>query len=129
PPPAAAAGAAGPGPAAPPAPVAEPDVPQPIARVALAFVGSDPDAEEAWGRAINDPALPPNARKDLIEDLNEEGFTDPGHPTPDDLPLIVNRLALIEELIDGSMDDVNAAAFAEAYKDLARMLVRAGGGN
>jgi divalent metal cation (Fe/Co/Zn/Cd) transporter len=38
--------------------------------------------------------------------------------------LIVNRLALIEQLAPESMDDVNAAAFAEAYKDLVDMYRR-----
>ena len=39
----------------------------------------------------------------------------------DDLPLIQSRLALIEDLAPNAMDDVNAAAFMEASKDLADM--------
>ena len=68
----------------------------PEARFALSYVGADEVAEEIWSAAINDPSLPPNERKDLIEDLNEDGFADPHHVTIDDLPLILSRLALIE---------------------------------
>ena len=96
----------------------------PLARQALTLVGSDADAEDVWVTAINDPGMPAESRKDLIEDLNEEGFDDPTHLTRDDLPLIVNRLQLIEELAPQAMDDVNAAAFAEAYKDLLHMFAK-----
>jgi len=81
-------------------------------------------AEDVWVAAINDPALPPETRKDLIEDLNEDGFPDPKHITEDDLPLILNRLELITSLAPESMDDVNADAFEEAYKDLVNMVYR-----
>jgi hypothetical protein len=100
----------------------EPVVPLEVARVALSFVGQDPDAEDAWVEAINDPALSPEDRQNLIEDLNEEGFPDPKNITPDDLPLILSRIELIEELGPQAMDEVNADAFAEAYKDLTNML-------
>src|SRR5436305_8511931 len=53
----------------------------PFARIALTFVGTDPDAEDYWFAAINDPDVPANERQDLIEDLNEEGLPDPKHPT------------------------------------------------
>ena len=94
----------------------------PAARAALSFVGADPDAEAYWMGAINDPNLPAEERKDLIEDLNEDGLSNPKHPGPEDLPLILNRLQLIEELAPDAMDRVNADAFAEAYKDLNNML-------
>ena len=96
-------------------------VADPVAREALVFVGADPAAEAYWFEAINDPTLSASERQDLIEDLNEEGFADPHHPTADDLPLIVNRLELIEEIAADAMDDVNSDAFAEAHKDLVRM--------
>jgi hypothetical protein len=96
----------------------------PIARVALSFVGADREAEGYWIDAINDPSLSAHERQDLIEDLNEEGFFDPRNPTEDDLPLIVSRLQLIEELAPEAMDDVNSEAFAEAKKDLERMALR-----
>jgi hypothetical protein len=90
----------------------------PTARAALSFVGADPEAEAYWLGAINDPKLPANERKDLIEDLNEDGLPDPKHPTVDDLPLILSRISLIEAVGLDAMDQVNADAFAEAYKDL-----------
>jgi len=110
-------------------PVADPQplVDVPTAREALSYVGADPQAEAVWVTAINDPNLPPNARKDLIEDLNEDGFVDPKHLSADDIPLIINRLVLIEQLAPDAMDDVNYAAFEEAYKDLRNMLRKASG--
>jgi hypothetical protein len=97
---------------------------QPLARAALSYVGADAAAEAVWMTAINDPSTPPKERQDLIEDLNEDGFPDPKNITSDDLPLIVNRMALIENLAPDAIDDVNAAAFAEAYKDLTNMLAK-----
>lgn len=89
-----------------------------LAREALSFVGLDPGAEEYWIEAINDPHLSADERQNLIEDLNEDGLSDPKHPTLDDLPVILSRLQLIEELAPGAMDQVNSDAFSEAYKDL-----------
>jgi hypothetical protein len=98
--------------------------PQKVARVALGYVGVDPVAEQVWEAAINNPNFTANERKDLIEDLNQEGFDDPKNLTAADLPLIVNRLQLIKNLAPQAADDVNAAAFAEAYKDLVNMLAK-----
>ena len=102
----------------------EPTIPLDVARAALAMVGHDPDAEDAWIEAINDPAHSPQDRSDLIEDLNEQGFPDPKNITFNDLPLILSRLALIEEVGPDAMDEVNEAAFAEAYKDLTNMVTK-----
>jgi hypothetical protein len=97
------------------------------ARFALSFVGADPEAEQYWVLAINDPNLSAHERQDLIEDLNEDGLSDPKNPSPEDLPLIVNRLAIIEELAGSPMDQVNADAFKEAYKDLLNLAALAMG--
>ena len=105
----------------------KPPARNPEARDALSRVGFDPAAEVVWLRAINDPDLPPEERKDLIEDLNEDGFPDPGNVTEADLPLILSRMELIEQLWPGAMDEVNEAAFREAYKDLVNMYIRLGG--
>ncbi len=94
----------------------------PTARMALSFVGADPVAEAYWIGAINDPSLSADERQNLIEDLNEDGLSDPKHPGPEDLPLVLNRIQLIEQLAPNAMDQVNADAFAEAYKDLLDML-------
>lgn len=106
----------------PKAPIQDPD-----ARVALSLVGIDPDAEDYWISAINDPTLPPEERKDLIEDLNETGLANPHQPGADDLPIIASRLQLIEALASNpnfvaGLDQVNKDAFAEAHKDLVNLL-------
>ena len=96
-------------------------VQDPTARAALYFVGADPDANAYWENAIFDPHLPAEERKDLIEDLNETGLADPHHPSPADLPLILARIQLIDQLVPYSMDQVDANAFVEAHKDLVGM--------
>jgi hypothetical protein len=78
-------------------------------------------------QAINDPVLTRGHRSNLIEDLNEDGFADPRNLTANDLPLIQNRIALIEQLAPNAMDQVNAAAFKEAYKDLVNMRAKVTG--
>ena len=103
--------------AKPKEPIQDPD-----AREALSLVGADPEAEAYWLAAINDPSLPANERKDLIEDLNEDGLSDPKHPSPEDIPLIVSRIQLIESHAPNSMDEINAKAFAEAHQDLVDLL-------
>jgi len=100
----------------------------PLARVALVLVGADADAEDYWFGAINDPSLPAHERQDLIEDLNEEGLSDPKNPGVEDVPLIMSRIELIEEAAPLAMDDVNRDAFLEAYKDLWNLLEIAMGG-
>jgi type IV secretory pathway VirB10-like protein len=93
----------------------------PLAREALAFVGADPAATEYWYAAINDPDLPNSERQDLIEDLNEDGLSDPKHPTPDDLPLILTRIKLIEAVWPTAPDQVALDACAEVYRDLVNL--------
>lgn len=105
----------------------EMSVTEPVARESLARIGVDPGADAAWIKAINDPNLSANARRNLIEDLNETGFANPRNLSVNDLPMIEYRLALIEQLAGDAMDDVNYAAFEEAYKDLIEMYARATG--
>ena len=93
-------------------------------RAALSLIGHDPEADEVWIQIINDPSLSANARQNLIEDLNEDGLSDPRNPTLDDLPLIKYRIQLIEELSPDAMDKVNSDAFQEAHKDLVNMANR-----
>jgi hypothetical protein len=96
----------------------------PMARQALQSVGTDDHATQLWATAINDQSIAADLRKDLIEDLNQDGFPDPRNLTEADLPLIDNRIALIEQLGPDAMDDTNFAAFQEAYKDLLNMRSR-----
>ena len=56
--------------------------------------------------------------------MNEEGYEDPKNLTVADLPLIVRRIQLTENLAPQAADEVNAAAFAEAYKDLMNMAAK-----
>jgi hypothetical protein len=104
--------------------LADPAKKEPFARLALNYVGADNQATELYLKAINDPGLTPDHRKNLIEDLNQDGFGDLKNLSPRDLPLIQNRLALIEKLAPQTADAVNAAAFKEAYKDLVAMRER-----
>jgi hypothetical protein len=92
----------------------------PRAREALALVGLNQQAEQYWLQAIFDTSLPEKEREDLMEDLNEVGFTDPDNVTPDDLPLIVSRLQIIEQ-IEPNADPFMKEHLDEAYKDLAHM--------
>jgi len=97
------------------------EVRDPDARVALRFVGVDPDAEQYWAEAIFDPSLPDHEREDLMEDLNEEGLSDPRHPSPADLQLIANRIVAIEKVAPHA-DQFMLPHLAEAYKDLWNLL-------
>jgi hypothetical protein len=96
-------------------------VQEPTARAALSLVGADPAAEQYWTAAIFDPSLPDSEREDLMEDLNEDGLSDPQHPGPQDLPLIVNRIRIIEEIAPYA-DDFMLEHLWEADKDLRNML-------
>jgi hypothetical protein len=88
---------------------------------ALPSVGDDADAELVWMTAVNDPDVPAEIRKALIDDLNVEGFSDPQNPTEEELPLILSRLEMIESIAPESLDETNATAFADSYKGLAKM--------
>jgi hypothetical protein len=91
----------------------------------LRFVGKDPAAEALWIEAIDQRERPEEERSDLIEDLNDEGVPDEvADVTPADVPVLLARLRLIERLAPRALDDVNAAAFAEAYKDLMNLVVK-----
>ncbi len=104
---------------APPANSGELEAPD--LRAALSLVGADPVAEQYWKEAIFDPSLSDKDREDLMEDLNEEGLSDPKHPSPEDLPLILNRLAIIEEVAPYA-DEFMLEHLGEAYKDLNNLL-------
>lgn len=92
-------------------------------REALAMIGHDPRADAVWIEIINDPSVSANARKNLIEDLNEDGLSY-RNLTVDDLPAIEYRIGLVEYLRPYAMDKVNADAFDEAHKDLVNMANR-----
>jgi hypothetical protein len=98
-----------------------PDQKEPLARVALAYTGASAQADQLYQTAINDPNMSADDRRNLIEDLNQDGLPNGKNLTASDLPMIQNRIAMIEQLAPNSMDQVNAKAFQEAYKDLTKM--------
>jgi hypothetical protein len=101
-----------------------PDNKEPLARLALSYVGVDAQANQFYEKTINDLTLTKSHRSNLIEDLNEDGLNY-RNLTARDLPIIENRLSLIEQLAPHAADAVNAAAFKEAYKDLVNMREKA----
>jgi type II secretory pathway pseudopilin PulG len=98
----------------------------PLARVALGMVGADADAEAYWLDAIYNPDLPDQEREDLMEDLNEDGLSDPRHPGPWDYPLIMNRITLIDQIVP-TADQFMLPHLWEAYKDLWNLAEQAQG--
>ena len=109
----------------PPPTVEHKIVKDPGAREALTFVGLDEDAETYWLDAIYDTSLPKSERQDLIDDLNEEGLSDPKHPSRDDLPLLLSRLEMLEELSSSLPKELD---WKESYDDLVNLVAVAQGG-
>ncbi|MFO0985004.1 MAG: hypothetical protein U1E76_25285 [Planctomycetota bacterium] len=105
---------------------AAPPIPELLARAALRLVGVDQAAERTWIAAIDQATLAPDARSNLIEDLNEDGFPD---LTTSPRPICRSSsraFASSSASRPARWTDVNAAAFEEAYKDLIDMLVQLG---
>ncbi len=96
---------------------------EPLARLALTYAGADAQANDFYLRAINDSGMSKDQRRNLIEDLNQDGFSR-GRVEAGDLSLIENRITLIEQNVSKTSDPVNVAAFKEAYKDLLKMRER-----
>ena len=61
-----------------------------------------------------------------MEDLNEVGFADPKNLTADDLPMILNRLRLIDAILPNA-NDFMSEHLLEAQKDLVDMYAAASG--
>ncbi len=97
---------------------------EPLARLALTYAGADAQANDLYLKAINDLKLPKDQRRNLIEDLNQDGLPRNRKLETSDLPLIENRIALIEENAAKASDPINLAAFKEAHKDLLEMRER-----
>jgi hypothetical protein len=109
--------------------VTDADSKESLARVALEFVGANDQALDLYHMATQDPALKPDQRRNLVEDLNQDGLESAKNPTPDDLKIIARRYALTQTYLqqdDVRRDVVLEAAFREAAKDLANMLQDAG---
>lgn len=105
----------------------EPAAKEGLARLALAYVGGNDQAVQLWHRAILDPSLLPDQKRNLVEDLNEDGLQNKKVPTPEDLQLIARRYALTQAYLQQEYvlkDKVLNAAFHEADKDLRNLLQR-----
>ena len=100
----------------------DPTKKEPLARYALTFTGSDPQATEFMHAAFRDPALPLPQRAELIEDLNQDGIQNEDNPTAQDAVLIAARLDLINRWYGEADQPPLVAAFDEARKDLVNML-------
>jgi hypothetical protein len=55
-----------------------------------------------------------------MEDLNEEGLSNPKQPGPEDLSLIMNRIQIIEDVAPQA-DAFMMEHLWEAYKDLVNL--------
>ena len=111
--------------------ITEPESREPLARVALTYVGaSDGAADPAvqlWHTAINDPALKPAQRRELVLDLDQDGLQNDKTPTAVDLPVVARRLALTTAYLQQDYvrnDPLLNKAFLEANKDLQKLLER-----
>lgn len=108
--------------------LAEPGSKEPLARVALAYVGTSEQALELFHTAVTDPAMLPDQTRNLIEDLNDDGLSNRKTPTAEDLQIIANRYAVTQAYLQQDYvrnDKVLNAAFREADKDLRNMLDKA----
>jgi hypothetical protein len=106
----------------------EPGSREPLARLALAYVGANQQAAELFHTALLDPALLPDQKRELVEDLNQDGLNSTKTPTAEDLRVISERYALTQAYLQQEYvvgDKVLNAAFREADKDLRNMLQRA----
>jgi hypothetical protein len=94
---------------------------EPLARAVLAYVGANAQAEDVYRRALSDPAMGDSQRQNLIEDLNQAGFSEVKKSPAAVVALIESRLAVIERLAPQFKDRTAVAAFVEARKDLLNM--------
>lgn len=108
--------------------LSEPGSKEPLARAALAYVGSNEQALDLFHTALLDESLLPDQRRNLVEDLNEDGLNNRRNPTPEDLHIIANRYALTQSYLKQDYvqnDKMLSEAFHEADKDLRNMLDKA----
>ncbi len=99
----------------------DPSKREPLIRYALNFAGADAQATEFWRKAITDPSIPFDHRRELIEDLNQDGLENEKNPTPHDAQLVAKRLELIDQLYNEVENPALINAWHEAGKDLQKM--------
>ncbi len=98
---------------------------EPLARLALNFAGTDEQANALYKLAINDQNLKPDSRRELIEDLNQDGFDNLKSLSDRDVQLVKSRLDLIGKYRQPNDPKMISDAFNEAEKDLKDMLAKA----
>jgi hypothetical protein len=98
---------------------------EPLASVALNYVGANAQADALFQTAVNDVALGGDLRRNLIESLSQNGFPNPKEVTVTDLPLIQKRLVFIEQAAAQATDPAIANAFDEVRRDLVAMQAQA----
>ncbi|MEO7297084.1 MAG: hypothetical protein ABI042_00760, partial [Verrucomicrobiota bacterium] len=106
-------------------PHVDPSQKEPIARVALFYAGADEQATKLYNTAITDENLSIEARRNLLEDLNDEGYANHKMPTPQDQVLINSRLKLLESYQGVFTDPKLISSMNEAKKDLLHMQAKA----
>ncbi len=107
--------------------VTDADSKESLARIALAYVGNSDQAVELFHAAVLDPALKPDQRRELVEDLNQDGLSNKKNFSAADLDIIAKRYELTQAYLKQDYvrtDKTLNAAFREADKDLAKMLQR-----
>ena len=96
--------------------------------MALSYVGASEQAGQLFHTAINDTTLKPDHRRELVEDLNQDGLSNKKAPSPADLQTVANRYTLTQTYLQQDYvqnDPVLTKAFREANKDLGKLLERA----
>jgi hypothetical protein len=93
-----------------------------MAWAALQGVGMDDLADGVWLEAVNDPKMSPDARRELILGLVTEGIGDPRSLSDDEKQVVMTRRAMVEQLLDEPMDEVNEQALREAGDGLAMLM-------
>jgi hypothetical protein len=109
--------------------VVDADSREALGRLALNYVGANDQALELYHQAALDPQLKPDQRRNLVEDLNQDGLSNRRNPTPEDLKIIAKRYELTQSYLQQDYvknDKLLNEAFLEANKDLANLLQRAG---
>lgn len=101
-------------------PKVDPAQKEALARVGLFYAGINPDANQFFDAAVHDQNLSLDARRNYIEDLNQDGLANRRDPTPEDQKIIDARLKLIQAYSEkgGLNDPILNHAFEEAQKDL-----------
>ncbi len=109
--------------------ITEADSKEPLARLALTYVGTSEEAARLFHTSVLDQALKRDDRRNLIEDLNTDGLSSKKSPTAADLAIIAKRYAMTQAYLKEDYvqnDRLLNEAFREADKDLRNMLINAG---